>query len=108
MGIRLSPTASKQQLWAKTLTPSTGKASKAAVALYNKGSSSDSNGSADTVRRPATISFRFADIPGFSVGGSRAVMVTNIWVGNVTAVTSGGFTVYGVPDHGTAFLIIET
>ena len=37
---------SKQQLWAKTLTPSTGKASKAAVALYNKGSSSDSNGSA--------------------------------------------------------------
>ena len=103
MGVRLSPTASAEQVWAKTLTASPGKTSKAAVALYNKGSSASSSSG-------ATISFRFADIPGFAVAeglGSRAVTVTDVWSGNTSNATGGGFTAFGVPRHGTAFINIE-
>ena len=100
MGVRLSSSASEQQVWAKTLTPSPGKASKAAVVLYNKGSSGG------TSEIAATISFRFEDIPGFA-SDRHVVVVTDIWDGNASNATSGGFTVFRVPEHGTAFLTIE-
>jgi hypothetical protein len=156
MGVRISLNASAEQIWAKTLTVSPGKTSRAgkctsnlrfcspfvsvvcsssksspscfacdlyiafvacegrrrfsdrllviaAVALYNKGSG---GGAA------AAISFRFADIPGFvpgkdADGEAKPVTVTDIWGGNRSSVTGGGFIAFGVPEHGTAFLTIE-
>jgi hypothetical protein len=114
MGVRLSPTASAEQVWAKTLTASAGATGKAAVALYNRGSSSSSSsssgGSGGSGGAAATISFRFADIPDFlgDSDAARPVTVTDIFRGNTSTVTSvGGFTAFGVPDHGTVFLTIE-
>ena len=104
MGIRLGGNTSLQ-VWAKTLTPSTGQQSKAAVALYNRGA-----------RAGSDITFKFADIPGFKIGsGSGSVpgsviTVTDVWSGRmskVAAAEGASYTAQAVPLYDTAFVTIE-
>ena len=74
---------------------------------YARPSQVPSNKPAPPPQHATDITFKFSDIPDFSVSGSGPVTVTDIWSGAVTKVTSGQYTAKAVPFHGTAFLTIE-
>ena len=95
MGIRLTGPTEYKQVWAKTLTPTSGGKFKAAVCLFARESSA-----------VGAISFNFSMIPKFSTV-EGPVTVTDIWSGHVETVTTGFYTAKVLEIYSSAFITIE-